>query len=58
LVAFAGISLLLQTLWGFILLPELVWLMTLWVIVPEEKYLESTFGEPYRQYKAMVRRWT
>ena len=27
------------------------------VIVPEERYLETRFGEPYREYKQRVRRW-
>jgi protein-S-isoprenylcysteine O-methyltransferase Ste14 len=27
------------------------------VIIPEEKYLESSFGEEYIRYKLRVRRW-
>jgi len=38
------------------LIPVVLWLQRN-VIEPEEAYMTSRFGEPYRVYKASVRRW-
>lgn len=46
-----------QISWGVILLPLLIWLITRWVIVPEERYLTQKFGVAYTQYQQQVRRW-
>lgn len=54
---FTGLLTFFQNGWGFILTPILVWLITVWVIIPEEKYLEEKFGLKYLDYKASVRRW-
>lgn len=54
---YAGLMTYLQLLWGLILLPVVIWLITVWVIVPEEKYLERKFGTEYLNYKSTVRRW-
>ncbi|MGE5249968.1 MAG: methyltransferase family protein [Bacteroidota bacterium] len=54
---YAGLVLFLGVTWGLVLLPIVVWLITAWVIVPEEKYLEQKFGEQYASYKSGVRRW-
>ena len=54
---YVGLAILFDSLWAIIFLPAVIWLLTLWVIIPEEKYLETKFGEEYRQYKAQVRRW-
>lgn len=54
---FAGILIFLQNLWAVLILPVLMWLMTIWIIIPEESYLESKFGRQYMNYKARVRRW-
>ena len=43
--------------WLLLLLPVLVLGMQTLVIGPEERYLETRFGEPYRAYRARVRRW-
>jgi protein-S-isoprenylcysteine O-methyltransferase Ste14 len=43
--------------WGLLLLPAVVFLITRWVITPEEVYLEQKFGAEYIQYKAKVHRW-
>lgn len=34
-----------------------IWLLYDFVITKEEKYLETLFGEQYREYKQRVRRW-
>ena len=39
------------------LLPVVLAVMQVGVIQREERYLESKFGEPYRDYKSRVRRW-
>jgi protein-S-isoprenylcysteine O-methyltransferase Ste14 len=56
-LVFAGLLLYFQVLWGLVLVPLVVWLITFCVIMPEETYLEKKFGEEYVQYKATVRRW-
>lgn len=54
---FAGMLIFFQISWGLLFVPLVVWLITIWVIIPEEKYLENKFGEEYLQYKSIVRRW-
>jgi len=54
---YAGLMTYLQLLWGIILLPILIGLITVWVIMPEEEYLERKFGTEYLNYKSTVRRW-
>jgi protein-S-isoprenylcysteine O-methyltransferase Ste14 len=54
---FAGVLTFFQITWGLLFVPLVVWLITIWVIVPEERYLENKFGEEYLQYKSSVRRW-
>jgi protein-S-isoprenylcysteine O-methyltransferase Ste14 len=54
---YAGLMIFFQNLWGLILLPVVIWLITIWVIIPEEKYLELKFGNEYLSYKSIVRRW-
>ncbi len=44
--------------WGGIaLLPVTLWLITRFVIAPEEAYLAHKFGQTYLDYKGNVRRW-
>jgi protein-S-isoprenylcysteine O-methyltransferase Ste14 len=52
-----GLALAADTLWPLLLLPVFVLIIRRAVIGPEERYLEGKFGEPYRAYKARVRRW-
>ena len=54
---YAGLMIYLRSVWGLLLLPIVVWLVTTWVIVPEEKYLEKKFGTEYLNYRSTVRRW-
>lgn len=54
---YAGLAIILGTPWGLLFLPLVVWLLTRWVIIPEEDYLKQQFGESYQQYQAGVRRW-
>lgn len=42
---------------GLVLLPLVLIVIQREVIGREERYLECTFGEEYRAYKAKVRRW-
>ncbi len=46
-----------DVVWALILGPLLVLVVQHLVISKEERYLEQTFGEVYRQYRARVRRW-
>jgi protein-S-isoprenylcysteine O-methyltransferase Ste14 len=56
-LAYAGVALLSGALWPFgTLVPTLV-LIDCGVIAREERYLERTFGDQYRQYKRQTRRW-
>jgi len=54
---YAGITILVNTLWSMLLLPVILVVMRKGVIDREERYLERKFGEQYLQYKARVRRW-
>ena len=53
----AGLMTIFRLPWGLLLLPLVVWLITAWVIVPEERYLEGKFGTDYLSYKSGVARW-
>ena len=52
-----GVALVFDSLWPLLMLPVVVLVIASKVIGPEERYLEAKFGEPYRAYKARVRRW-
>lgn len=54
---FVGLFTFFENSWGLVLAPILVWFITIWVIIPEEKYLEDKFGLNYLEYKSRVRRW-
>lgn len=57
LLVYSGVVTILQLPWGLIFIPLIIWLLTIWVIIPEEKYLEEKFGAEYLNYKSKVRRW-
>ena len=54
---YAGIAVLRNSLWAILLLPVVLVVIQREVIGREERYLERTFGEEYRDYKTRVRRW-
>ncbi|HEY7833172.1 MAG TPA: isoprenylcysteine carboxylmethyltransferase family protein [Ktedonobacterales bacterium] len=54
---YGGCATLLAIVWALPLLIPLVIYTQLGVILPEERYLERAFGDPYRAYKARVWRW-
>ncbi|GBD32552.1 MAG: hypothetical protein KatS3mg081_2483 [Gemmatimonadales bacterium] len=45
------------SLWVLLLIPATVVLLTRFAILPEERYLEATFGDAYREYRSRVPRW-
>jgi len=57
LVAYAGLFIFLRNAWFLPLLPALVWLMTIGVVIPEERYLQQRFGEDFVRFAARVPRW-
>ena len=54
---YTGVTLLLNNLWGIVLLPAVLTAMRRGVIEREEEYLTERFGEPYIDYIRRVRRW-
>lgn len=56
-LVFSGLLTYFQISWGLLFVPLVVWFITIWVIIPEEKYLAAKFGEEYLGYKSKVRRW-
>ncbi len=57
LVLYVGGTLAFRLPWAAICLVPVFLALHFGVIVPEEKYLAATFGEPYRLYRRRVRRW-
>ncbi len=57
ILLYAGMAILLNSLWLLVLVPVLAVILQKGVIEREEAYLERNFGEEYRRYKAHVRRW-
>lgn len=56
-VGFLGLGLLANS-WPMLLLtPVFVYLISVGIILPEEKYLERVFGDDYLKYKSTRRRW-
>lgn len=53
----AGALAMLDSAWGVPALALVLLVMHYGVILREERYLEGKFGEPYRRYRAAVRRY-
>ena len=53
---FLGLTAEINTFWGLVVLLPLLAVMHYGVILREEKYLESKFGDSYRQYRSAVKR--
>jgi len=56
-VFYAGATLVVGYAWPFAFLPVALLAVDRYVIPREERYLDRTFGAPYRQYRESVRRW-
>jgi len=56
IVLVTGIAVILGALTPFLVLIPFVWIIRRFVIV-EERAMEETFGDAYREYRARVRRW-
>lgn len=54
---YLGLASAFNTWWGVIVLVPILAVMHLGVVRREERYLEQKFGEPYRKYRAVVRRY-
>jgi protein-S-isoprenylcysteine O-methyltransferase Ste14 len=54
---YAGVTLLMNTWWPFVILPLVVVAVDRAVIAREERYLASAFPAEYGPYAARVRRW-
>jgi protein-S-isoprenylcysteine O-methyltransferase Ste14 len=54
---YAGVGITARSPWVLMLALPLVIILRYGVVKREEAYLERRFGEAYRNYKALVRRW-
>lgn len=52
-----GLGLGLGSVVPFVVVPAFHWLVTVLIIVPEEKALAGRFGDAYEAYRRRVRRW-
>jgi protein-S-isoprenylcysteine O-methyltransferase Ste14 len=57
MVVYIGGMLAFRLPWALLLLVPVFLALHFGVIIPEERHLETTFGEPYRRYQQRVRRW-
>ena len=56
-VMYIGAGIAVNSVWPLALFPVVLVLVLFLAIRPEERYLESKFGQPYRDYMSAVRRW-
>ena len=57
LVLQIGVSMLLGTWWGIVMLVPSWLMLQNWAVLPEEAYLERKLGKEYSDYRDRVRRW-
>ncbi len=57
LLVTGGIAVFANSMWYLVALLLLFLILNFWVVPREEKYLESSFGDEYVQYKKRVSRW-
>jgi protein-S-isoprenylcysteine O-methyltransferase Ste14 len=54
---YLGVTLWVDGLAPLLLLFPMAWLLNRWIVLPEERYLETKFGDAYTSYRSSVRRW-
>jgi len=54
---YVGLTMIVDTWWGLIVLVPLLAVMHVGVVLREERYLARKFGESYEQYRSTVRRY-
>jgi len=54
---YAGVAVMFGVVWALLFVLPLVIYTQIWVIAPEERYLQRAFGDDYSVYSAHVRRW-
>jgi protein-S-isoprenylcysteine O-methyltransferase Ste14 len=52
-----GLAIAFASDWALVMVAPLALVLRNGVVLREERYLESKFGEEYRRYKATVPRW-
>lgn len=52
-----GLAIAFDSLWLLVMLAPFALVIRYGVVAREEAYLERKFGDPYREYRARVRRW-
>jgi protein-S-isoprenylcysteine O-methyltransferase Ste14 len=57
LLLYVGVACWFGLVWPLLLAPALVFVIGVYVIGHEERYLTRKFGDEYRRYQAHVRRW-
>ncbi len=57
LLLYLGLALTNGNWWTLILIPVLIFVVNIYIIKNEEKYLERAFGQNFLDYKKKVRRW-
>ena len=56
-VIYLGLTLFAGSLWPLVTLVPALAVVHWRIVLREEQYLESRFGEDYRAYKSRVQRW-